>query len=365
MSKKLTTKEFILKANIVHNNKYNYSLVNYINSKSKVIIICPIHGEFEQTPRKHLIGQACSKCNQVNLQKKYNKEFIKNVQLIYNNKYDYSLVNYINNSTKIKIICPIHGIFNVSPSNHLNGSECKICSNKPITNIKKFKLKASKKHNNKFDYSLVNYINSKTKVKIICPIHGIFEQLPNNHLFGYGCGKCGKTKNYKQNDFILNATKTHHNKFDYSIVNYKNNRTKVKIICPIHGIFEQTPNNHLSKKGCKKCNESKGEKEISLFLINNKIIHNKQQKFENCKYKQKLKFDFYLPTHNICVEFDGKQHFKSIKYWGGEKDFIIRQKRDQIKNIYCKENNIKLLRIKYNENINEKLTTFFNENIKI
>ena len=69
MSKKLTTKEFILKANIVHNNKYNYSLVNYINSKSKVIIICPIHGEFEQTPRKHLIGQACSKCNQVNLQK--------------------------------------------------------------------------------------------------------------------------------------------------------------------------------------------------------------------------------------------------------------------------------------------------------
>jgi len=140
---------------------------------------------------------------------------------------------------------------------------------------------------------------------------------------------------------------------------------KIKIICKKHGIFEQTPDNHINKKtGCPICNESKGEKEIRIILNNLNIKYIKQKTFNNCKNKRKLPFDFYLTDYNLCIEFDGIQHFKSIEYFGGEKVLKETQKRDLIKNNYCKENNIKLLRIKYNENILKKLKKY-NEKNKI
>jgi len=144
-------------------------------------------------------------------------------------------------------------------------------------------------------------------------------------------------------------------KYNYSLVKYKNNKTKVKIICPLHGKFEQYPDNHLSGKGCSKCNKSRGELKIGMILKKNNIKHFIQYKFENCKYKKPLFFDFYLPDHNICIEYDGTQHFVKSFYDDEKENLQVRKLRDSIKTNYCINNNIRLLRIKYSENILERL----------
>ena len=120
------------------------------------------------------------------------------------------------------------------------------------TNI--FIERAQKIHGNKYDYSKVNYVKSSEKVCIICPEHGEFWQKPNSHISSkQGCPKCGKTGKLTQEEFIKRARYIHNDKYDYSKVEYVNSQTKVCIICPEHGEFWQTPNSHLSGIGCKKC----------------------------------------------------------------------------------------------------------------
>jgi hypothetical protein len=146
--------------------------------------------------------------------------------------------------------------------------------------LNNFINKANLIHNDKYDYSISEYVTTIKKIKIVCPIHGIFEQRPNDHLNGKGCIKCGfivrSNLNKKSTTkFIEQATLVHKNKYDYSLVDYKDCRLKIKIICNKHGIFEQTPDCHLQKKGCPKCKESRGEREISEFLKNNKFTRTK------------------------------------------------------------------------------------------
>jgi len=212
-----------------------------------------------------------------------------------------------------------------------------------------------KVHNDFYDYSLMDYKNNRIKIKIICPIHGVFKQTPHNYLDGKGCSKC--YGNYKKNidDIIKDFNIIHNHLYDYSLVDYKNNRTKIKIICKNHGVFIQSPKNHLKKQGCPKCNISKGESFIKTYLNSEEIIYEEQKMFDECKYKRKLKFDFYLPIQNICIEYDGKQHFEKYKFEKDNNVLNTRQIRDKIKTDYCQNNNIKLIRIKYNENINKKL----------
>jgi len=353
------TNSFIKESNKVHNNKFDYSLVNYTNTKEKVKIICNIHGIFEQIPNAHLSGQGCPICRYENL-KITKQEFILRSNEIHNSKYDYSLVDYINSHTKVKIICPIHGIFEQPPHSHLRGYGCVNCVNlsKTFTNLI-FIEKSNLVHNNKYDYSLVNYIGANKKVKIICPIHGIFEQQPNQHLNRNGCISCRNDNRRKPlNKFIEQANTIHNNKYDYSLADYKNSNINIKIICPIHGVFEQTPSRHLKYLGCSICNESVGERKIRLFLEANNIDYIYQKRFKNCKNKSKLPFDFYLPKYNICIEFDGKQHYELNSFFGGEDGLIYRKKLDEIKNKFCEENNIKLLRIRYDENVEEKLNNY-------
>jgi len=294
--------------------------------------------------------------------KKIDEEiFLIKCRKIHNDKYDYSLVNYINMRTKIDIICYIHGKFNQKAQCHILGQGCPICAIK-YKNIKKslspkqFIDKSNKIHGDKYDYSLVKYKNNYSKVKIICKEHGLFEQIPNSHLNGNGCPSCGKVKKMNNKSFIERSQKIHGNKYDYSSVKYKNIRTKVDIICREHGSFKISPLKHIHRiQGCPKCNESKGEIEIRNILESNNIIFKSQKRFKECKNINILPFDFYLPEHNICIEFDGIQHFKPMNIWGGIEEFKNIQKRDQIKNEYCKNNNIRLLRIKYNEDIENKL----------
>jgi len=288
---------------------------------------------------------------------KYNtNEFIEKSIKIHGNKYDYSLVVYNGTRNKIKIICPEHGIFEQITNNHLNGRGCPKCVNCEKMNNDIFIKKSKKIHGDKYDYSLIDYKNRVNKIKIICSEHGIFEQIPYSHLRGNGCLECSNLSKQKLQlkKFIDKSNIIHNYKYDYSLIDYKNSRTPIEIICPIHGIFKQIPKSHTNS-GCPRCNESKGEKKINNYLLNNKINFETQKTFKKCKYKSLLKFDFYLPIFNCCIEYDGEQHFRKYRFEENNDKLNIRKKRDQIKNIYCKNNYIKLYRIKYDENIIEKL----------
>lgn len=223
-----------------------------------------------------------------------------------------------------------------------------------------FILKSKDIHGDKYDYSTVSYINSHTKVKITCLIHGIFEQKPYCHLNGEGCRKCSdnlkfQKRRHNNHIFIERAKKIHGDKYDYSIVNYKNARTKIEIICPNHGIFKQTTPHHLNGAGCPTCKSSKGEMIIEKILLENNINYIRQHVFNNCKNIKVLPFDFYLPEHNTCIEYDGRQHFEPIELWGGKESLEYTINNDSIKETYCSENNIKLVRVNYKDDVQKIL----------
>ena len=287
--------------------------------------------------------------------KKTTEDFITHSKKIHGEKYDYSVVKYVNNHTKVKINCPYHGFFEIRPNDHLSKSVgCNKCNNSGISKSQnvgnKIINRFNHKHNFKYDYSLVEYKGFEKKIKIICPKHGIFEQTPHHHVNGRGCQKCGKTEKLTNSEFILRAKKINNNKYDYSLVDYKNYNTKVKVVCESHGIFEVRPHDHLTKKsGCPICNDSKGKKIIRNFLTENGIAFTQQKRFKECKDKRTLPFDFYLESLNICIEFDGEQHFLNRKTFGGDNRFEDIKRKDKIKTKFCKEKNIKLIRINYKD----------------
>lgn len=360
---KYDTTTFIEKAKEIHGNKYDYSLVEYIKSNIKIKINCPIHGVFEQTPVSHIRNNKPRGCPSCSGKNKTTKQFITEANKTHN-KYDYSKVKYINATTLITITCPIHGDFKQKPSSHLSGWGCKICGGNNKSTTEEFIKKANIIHDNRYDYSKVNYIDSHTKIVITCPIHGDFEQKPNNHLNGANCFKCIKIihaeqRTFSTNEFIKKANQIHNNKYDYSKSIYTKSKNRIKIICPKHGIFIQNAGSHLSGHGCPNCNESKGELKIKQILDKKNIVYVFQKTFNECRNKnnRKLKFDFFLPEQNILIEYDGKQHYEPIEYFGGLNSYEKLNKYDKIKNNFTKSNNIQLIRIPYNnyDNINKIL----------
>ena len=190
--------------------------------------------------------------------RKTTEQFIEEARQVHGDKYDYSKVNYINNSTKVCIICPEHGEFWQRPNDHLSGQGCPACGKEKCADdsrltSEQFIEKARKVHGDKYDYSKVEYINARTKVCIICPEHGEFWQKPNDHLSGQGCPFCAGNVKLTSEQFIEKAMQVHGDKYDYSKVEYVNSATNVCIICPEHGEFWQKPSNHLIGKGCCAC----------------------------------------------------------------------------------------------------------------
>lgn len=298
------------------------------------------------------------------------EEFILKSNKIHNRFYDYSLVEYKNQDTKIRIICPEHGVIEQRPDHHLAGRGCKFCANsnnKKIdtkhTHASEFIRKAGKKWNHKYDYSKVVYITARKKVVIICPKHGKFLQTPDSHL-KHECLKCSIEKNtinqtLTTEEFVKKSIAIHGNLFDYSKSIYIGNKNKIEIVCKEHGPFLQLPYNHLSGKGCKLCgSNSKKEKIIENILRLNNINFIREKTFKDCinpKTNSKLRFDFYLPDHDICIEYDGIQHFKSVDFWGGKSILKENQFRDSIKNNFCQSKKINLIRIRYDENLIRRL----------
>lgn len=278
-----------------------------------------------------------------------NKIFLERSKEIHGDSYDYSLTEYFKMKFPVIIICPRHGKFEQLPMNHLrNKTGCPNCSK--VKNIDDFKIKANLIHKNKYNYSLVKFNKSKDKIVIICNEHGKFEQTVNSHLRGRGCSLCSKNKKMTTDEFINKAMQIHGNMYDYSLTNYRNMKTKIDIICKEHGTFMQSPDSHLKGFGCTSCSEfSKGESIIKEIINKLNIEYQTQKTFDGCRDINKLCFDFYLPKLNLCIEFDGRQHFEPIEFFGGIKSFNKLKRKDSIKNKYCEDNNIKLLRIPYCE----------------
>jgi len=312
--KKKTSKEFILSAKKIHGDRYDYSLVEYFKNDSMIKIICPIHGVFEQTPSKHVNAkQNCPKCSTTILHNKQRKNidvFISDAKKVHGDVYDYSIVNYINSKTKIKIICREHGIFEQIPSNHLNGRGCLYCGGTSKMDTNMFILKAKEIHDNKYDYSLVKYDTSHDKIKIICPEHGVFEQTPNNHISKQqGCFKCLE-KIYDTKTFNTFCSFVHNNKYDYSFVDYNKITDKVKIICPIHGEFEQRCDSHRNGNGCAKCSNN-GVSNNEKEVTNFIKSLNIDMIENNKSILNGKELDIYIPSKKIAVEFNGL-------YWHSE-----------------------------------------------
>lgn len=265
--------------NIAHNNEYNYELVNYVNANTKVKIICSKHGIFEQIPSHHLKGRGCPKCGnekRANALRKSIEKLIDDFREVHGRTYDYSKVKYLNHSSKIKILCKVHGGFEQTPSFHLRGGGCPKCSKVARIENEKLIERFQKIHGDKFDYSLVNYIDSTTKVRIICKVHGQFEQNVSSHLKGHGCPMCAGNSKYDVKSIIEKFKQIHGEKYDYSFVTYQGANSKVKIICKMHGAYEQTPSMHLSGQGCPTCNRGWFKEKIIQFINsidNHDLLH--------------------------------------------------------------------------------------------
>ena len=366
---KITKSEFIERSNRKHGNIYDYTKVNLIDSKTKVEVVCKEHGSFFPTPSNHMMGSKCPKCSIINKsesQKITFVEFIERSNNIYHGLYQYTKPGIFDYKLPIKAICKKHGEFILNPERHITkGQCCTLCTEERIKISKdEFIESCNKIHNYKYNYELVNYKTLRDKVKIICPSHGIFEKNATHHIHNTkGCPECSRLKKLSMNihEFIKISNKTFNNKYDYSKSIFKNKKSKIEIICPLHGQFSKRPIEHINGSGCPICKESKGEIKIRELLNKYKVNFISQKEFEGCEYKKNLKFDFYIPKFNSCIEYDGPQHSEIIETWGGIKKLKETQIRDNIKNKFCTDNKIDLLRIKFTDykNIENILAEYY------
>lgn len=369
-SRTSSTSEFISKARKVHGEFYDYSKVEYIKNSVKVVITCPLHGDFSQSPKHHLGGEGCYECGREKASdslRMTQDEFISGCITRHGDTYDYSHTVYTGkNKGKVKILCRVHGEFFQRAVNHLRGDGCSKCGIEKVTKSQSYDLKdfidrANEVHDHYYDYSQSVYTDSQTKVIIVCPKHGPFQQAPASHLYGQGCSDCSneeaslrylKTKD----EFISDAVAVHGNRYDYTNSDYKGVFEKVEIQCKIHGSFFQSPDAHVNgEAGCPKCHLSKGELKIMRFAETHGLSLIHQKSFDDCrnpKTNRKLKFDFYDPIRNLLIEYDGEQHFKKITFGTHpltDDEIKDIQFKDGLKTEYAKKKGIKLLRIPFTQ----------------
>jgi len=251
---KVTTKTFVERASKVHNNKFSYQDTTYVKTHQHVVITCPIHGNFSQTPGNHLQGNGCPKCSAKHTYT--TDEFIDQAISVHGTRYDYSHSACATNNSKVLIRCIDHNIvFEQTPNKHLLGQGCPTCGRTAKRSLHEFINQSNAVHQDLYDYSRVKYINTHTKVEIICPVHGVFVQAPVKHINQQcGCPKCAPTYSKTRDEFINKVNQVHFNEYDYTELTYVNSRTNIVITCPIHGGFTQIASNHTQGHGCPKCN---------------------------------------------------------------------------------------------------------------
>jgi len=303
------TSSFISAADHKHGTKYDYSKVSYKNSQTKVEIICKEHGSFYQTPAKHLQGQGCPKCSYAGRGQKTTQQFVDKAKEVHHSKYDYSRVDYLGSQNKVTIICNEHGPFEQTPAHHLQGVGCPLCAGNVKRDTKEFIKEARKIHGKKYDYSKTQYINNKENVIITCPEHGDFIKQPLNHLQGYGCPDCNKTKRVLNSNIIIQEGKKLFPNYEYKPFIYRNNRQLLDIKCAQHGWFQRSVVRHLyDKLGCPACNVSTPHQRIINFLDSIDVEYKVNDR--SMIYPKEL--DIYIPKNKLAIEINGLYYHSTI-----------------------------------------------------
>lgn len=290
-------------------------------------------------------------------------EFVRRAIAAHGARYDYSRVQYQSVNKKVEIVCSEHGPFWMRPADHTckRPQGCPKCWTKvhpmmrPSTK-EHWVARARKTHGDKYDYSKVQYVNDGAKVEIVCSIHGAFWQKAGNHLLNRGCRLCGievrgQARRRELDEVIRESQGMHGDIYDYSKVVYRGQTKKIRIVCPQHGDFWQLPENHYKRgDGCPRCGGSSGEKRIEDVLEGLSVRFEREKRFKSCRDKKPLRFDFWLPDHSTCIEYQGRQHYYVVPgHFGGEQGLIDRQRRDSIKADWCAANGVNLLVIPYQE----------------
>lgn len=337
MSKILTQEDFINRLISLYGDKYLFDKVHYVNNRTKVIVTCPLHGDFEKFPSNLLQGSGCKKCGADKLRKSQDK-FIEELITIHGDKYTYDNVKYVSDSIKVSVTCPIHGDFLMRPNDLLKGSNCPKCRNKPLEVwIGQFRAV----HGDFYSYNKVPYVLARSSITVTCPVHGDFDIFSFNHLKGTGCPECYSVHNkFTKDDFVRKANLIHNNFYDYSETIYLGYSEFIDIKCPIHGVFNQKAFSHISGHGCPKCfgKISKPEFEIveyikSLGIQDSQILMSSSPDF--MEGKQQL--DIYIPDFNFAIEFNGSRwHSENI---GKPNDYHYNKWK------MCNNNDVKLLTV--------------------
>lgn len=387
---KSTLEDFIEKAKEVHGGKYDYSMVEYKNSHTKVKIFCNTCKKyFYQTPTQHTRGRGCRTCGiQTNSKHRTRStdKFIKDAIKIHGTlKYDYSEVEYVSYGSKVKIFCnTCKEYFYQAPQTHLRGNGCRKCANKLSSLLKtkgtdEFIKDAIKTHGTlKYNYSEVEYKNSDTKVKIFCnTCKEYFYQHPISHIKGCGCPNCLSHKNtaYTTEEFIEKAREVHGSRFDYSKVAYVNSTTPVIIVDPETGeSFSQAPHNHLSGKSNINNGSSGGEVIVKTWLKSYILGPDdswapqyRVNSIPNTGRSRDYVFIDFQVLHNnktYWIEYNGVQHYRitrmiktfSMSEEDAESRLVAQIRRDNAVRKYCEENNIVFIEIPYTYNTYKKVS---------
>lgn len=347
--RKLCTESFIERSKEVHGSRYDYTKTNFVNSRTKLIITCPEHSDFEVMPFVHLKGFNCPSCS--SHKKSTIDAFIEKAKKIHGDKYNYDKVDYKNNRTKVVISCALHGEFCQSPANHLAGKGCQLCGRKRASDFRKksteeFLLATRNKFGDKFTYDFSNFDGVNSHINITCPIHGEFKAYCVTHLYSthgcYGCfldacnSRSVQTREHRVDEYIKAANIVHNNAYIYAEEDYKNMKSRIRIFCPKpkHGWFTRYCENHLyDMAGCPICNVnfSKPQEQLAEFL---QSLGVKTQL--NFSMEDKKHIDIFCPDLNLGFEFDGV-------YWHSEKFVPTRYHLN--KTLQAKKQGIRLVHV--------------------
>ena len=356
----------------------------YTNMHSKITVTCRLHGSFKALPSNLVRKTGCPKCaSEIAGDKRRISQttFVKRCQKAHGNIYNYDLVDYTTMAQKVTIVCPIHGAWEAIAANHVQGkSGCPVCDRTKtkdrfasINRISKsvFFARCEAIHSGKYDYSQADFTGVTEKILVICKEHGAFKQLANSHLSGKGCPKCGiLTRAIKatstREDLLKHFRSVHGDRYDYLLPERIKFTDKAEIVCEEHGLFRQLVKSHFEGKGCPKCSLSKGETAVALFLERCGLEFEVEFAVTSTAKGNPMRFDFHIPSLKTLIEFDGHHHFQPVNFGGtsdekAEHNFKLVKQRDKRKTEWAQVNGFRLIRIKYDENVEQRLLKEFSQ----
>lgn len=301
--------------------------------------------------------------NGTNSKEERRNAWIQRANEIHNHKYNYNEVDYIDAFTKVNVVCEKHGNFRLTPSKHVSGKQgCYKCWSDERRDM--WIKQAQEIHANRYNYDNVQYVNFTTKVEVVCNQHGSFWVRPDEHIIKHpkirpyqGCRKCFPS-NIKlvPQQYFEKASNIHSNKYDYTESIYMGSEKPITIKCKLHGDFViSEASRHINRgRGCLKCSKhnSSAEQIICGLLDQSKIEYEYQKRFDDLFSHNgtHLVYDFFIPSLNLLIEFDGAQHFTpNTLHHRVAGTFDLLQLHDKKKNKYAKDNGYRLYRIKYTE----------------